>query len=51
MESKKIHENNTMCKCGHEYVYHVDPKTGKVGECLFSYNCDCKIFEKESKDD
>ncbi len=32
------------CKCGHAHAYHVDPDTGIVGECIFSYNCDCKEF-------
>jgi len=41
---KKI-KNTTMCKCGHEYAYHVNPRTKVEDGCIFSYNCDCEGFQ------
>ena len=35
-----------MCKCGHFYAHHFNPKTNKTWGCFFSYNCDCEEFRE-----
>jgi len=39
-----------MCKCGHVYAYHVNPRTNMEDGCIFSYNCDCPGFEPDEDD-
>jgi len=43
-------KNNAMCKCGHEYGYHVNPRTSVEDGCIFSYNCDCEKFTLQEKE-
>lgn len=39
--------DHRMCKCGHVYYYHFNPRTLKHYGCVFSYNCDCEQFEEK----
>ena len=43
-------KNSEMCKCGHEYAYHVNPQTSVEDGCIFSYNCDCEKFTLQEKE-
>jgi len=51
-DMKKIplyYEENKTCKCGHVYLDHFNPKTGKEWGCFWEYNCGCKKFELDRR--
>lgn len=41
--------DDRMCKCGHEYHRHFNPKTGEAWGCFFNYNCGCEGFDEAEK--
>jgi hypothetical protein len=40
-----IKSERSICSCGHTANAHKDERTNTLGECFWSYNCDCKEWD------